>query len=201
MGCDKALLKLAGRPLIAHALAILAEAALPVTIAGADPSSRPFLSAYAPVIEDPAPGLGPLAGICSALASTSACYAVFLPVDLPLLPPSLISCLLNRARITGHAVTVPTVNGFTQTFPAILDRSALSALQIKLYTRHGGCYAAFLAAAHSLGQPIATVAVEFLAQSDHVTHADGVPTALWFLNVNFPQDLERAGALMARGIA
>ena len=109
MGQDKALLLFAGRPLVAHALSILTQAGLSASIAGARPSARAALEAFAPVVEDPEPGLGPLAGICAALASTSAHYAVFLPVDLPLLPPALIAFLLHHARITGQAITVPAV--------------------------------------------------------------------------------------------
>ena len=98
MGQDKALLHFAGRPLVAHALSILSQAGLSVSIAGARPSARTSLEAFAPVVEDPEPGLGPLAGICAALASTAARYAVFLPVDLPLLPPALIAFLAPQRR-------------------------------------------------------------------------------------------------------
>src|SRR5208283_1504444 len=119
MGQDKALLQFAGQPLIAYALSILADAGLPASIAGADPESRAALSAYAPVIDDSQPGLGPLAGVCEALAATTARYAVFLSVDTPFVPPSLVAYLLHHARITGHAVTVPSVAGFAQTFPAV----------------------------------------------------------------------------------
>jgi hypothetical protein len=60
MGQDKALLLFAGRPLVAHALSILRQAGLPASIAGARPSARTSLEAFAPVVEDPEPGLGPL---------------------------------------------------------------------------------------------------------------------------------------------
>jgi molybdopterin-guanine dinucleotide biosynthesis protein A len=73
------------------------------------------------------------------LASTSARYAVFLPVDLPLLPPSLIGYLLHHARITGRAVTVPTVAGFDQTFPVVLDRALLPALKAALSQNQSSC--------------------------------------------------------------
>jgi molybdopterin-guanine dinucleotide biosynthesis protein A len=215
MGRDKALLPVAGRPLVAHALSILEQAGLPASIAGVPsggwlekPESAGWIAgahanfaSYAPVVEDAEPGLGPLAGVSAALDSTSARYAVFLTVDQPLLPPSLLVFLLHHARITGRAVTVPTVNGFTQTFPAVLDRSVLPALQAELSAQRGGCFAAFQAAAASLDQPISAVRVEFLAQSGQIIHALGLPPALWFLNLNSPQDLERAEALAARGIA
>ncbi len=197
MGQDKALTPFAGEPLIVLALKILREAGIPVSIAGA----RSSLTEFAPVIEDSEPGLGPLAGICAALASTSARYAVFLPVDLPLLPPSLIVFLLHHAAITGSAVTVPRVSGFIQTFPAVLDRAALPALKAELDAHRGGCFSAFQAAATFMGQAISSPDVEFLAQSGHVTHPRGLPVFRWFLNVNKPADLARAEALATQRIA
>ena len=201
MGRDKALLPFAGEPLIAHAVSILLEAGLAVAIAGASSSARTSLAAYAPVVEDSQPGLGPLSGICTAMAGTSARFAVFLPVDLPLLPPSLIAYLLHHARITGHAVTVPSINGFIQTFPAVLERSALPELQNELHSGQRGCFSAFRAAADGLSQPIAGLDVELLAQSGQISHPLGLPPVRWFHNVNTVQDLHRAEALWSHAIA
>ena len=201
MGSDKALLPFAGEPLIAHAVSTLREAGLSVAIAGAASSARVNLAAYASVIDDPQPGLGPLAGICTALAATSTRFAVFLPVDLPLVPPSFIDYLLYHARVTGHAVTVPSVNGFTQTFPAVVDSSALPALQNELHSGRRGCLSAFRVAADGLGQPIDRLAVELLAQSGQVSHPLGLPPFRWFFNVNTPRDLRRAEELIAHAIA
>jgi len=197
MGSDKALLPFAGQPLIACALSTLREAGLSASIAGAALSARTSLATYAPVVDDAEPGLGPLAGICAALAAISTRFAVFLPVDLPLLPPSLISTLLDHARITGRAVTVPSVNGFTQTFPAVIDRSTLPTLQNELDSGQRGCFSAFRAAADGLGQPVASLAVELLSQSGQVWHPLGLPPFRWFLNVNTPEDLHRAEELRA----
>jgi molybdopterin-guanine dinucleotide biosynthesis protein A len=201
MGRDKALMPFAGRPLVAHALSILSQAGLSVSIAGAPLSARAALEAFAPVVEDAQPGLGPLAGICAALTSTSARYAVFLPVDLPLLPPALVGFLLHHAAITDRAVTVPTVAGFTQTFPAVLDRAMLPALKAELGAGNDGCYSAFQAAAASQGQTISAVQVEFLVQSGQVTDPLGLPPVRWFLNLNTPGDVQQAEALLGRRIA
>ena len=198
MGRDKALLSFAGRPLIAHALSILREAGLVAAIAGANPQANGALASFAPIVEDSQPGFGPLAGICAALATVATRYVVFLPVDLPLLPSSLIAYMLHHAQITGRAVTIPSVNGFSQTFPVVLDRSVLPALQSDLHSGQRGCFSAFQAAANGMGQPIASVAVELLVQSGQVTHPLGLAAAHWFLNVNTPQDLHRAEALIAR---
>jgi molybdopterin-guanine dinucleotide biosynthesis protein A len=197
MGADKALQPFAGRPLVAHAVSSLREAGLAVSIAGA---CSP-LAEFAPVVADASPGLGPLGGICAALSSTSACRSVFLPVDLPLLPSSLVAFLLHHARIAGGAVTVPSIGGFAQTFPVVLDRAVLPVLERELAAGRGGCFAAFQAAAASLGQSVTVIAAELLAQSGQVSHSHGLPAACWFLNVNAKADLLRAEAHWQASIA
>jgi molybdopterin-guanine dinucleotide biosynthesis protein A len=187
MGTDKAMVRLNGQPLVAHAIRILRDAGLAVSLAGGDRT----LENFAPLVEDRQPGLGPLSGICNALASTRARWAVFLPVDLPLLPASLVACLLQHARITGAAVTVPSVNGFAQTFPAVVDKAILPMLERELESGRGGCFSGFQAAAASLGKTLAVVPVEILVQAGQLTHPKGLPAAWWFLNVNTVEDLRR----------
>jgi len=188
MGRDKALVSFAGRPLVEHALDILRQAGLPASIAGGQPS----LAAYAPLIADAQPALGPLSGICTALASTPTRLAVFLPVDLPLLPSSLLQYLLRHAQLTGNAVTLASVNGFAQTFPVVLDGSIAPPLQQQLHSSQRGCFAAFQAAADALNQPVTILPVEHLVQAGQVSHPRGLPTCRWFLNLNREADLRRA---------
>jgi molybdenum cofactor guanylyltransferase len=201
MGHDKALLQFAGRPLVTRALSIVQSAGLSASIAGAQPAALSSLRAFAPLIQDSEPNRGPLSGICAALASASKHHAVFLPVDLPFMPASLLLFLLHHARVTGHAVTLPSVNGFVQTFPAVLDRALLPGLQAALHSSDQGCFSAFHTAAASLGQPVSRVAVEFLVQSGQVLHPDGLPAARWFLNLNNPSDLKRAETLASPCVA
>jgi len=194
MGRDKALIELAGQPLVSHALAILRGAGLEGAIVG--PLAR--YGAFAPVVEDLRPGRGPLAGVCVGLASTSAQWAVFLTVDMPVLPASLVAVLLRHAQITGMPVTVASVNGFAQTFPVVLDRQVLPTLEFELETGPGGSYSAFEAAASNLGQTLAVLPVELLIQSGQAGHPECLPASRWFLNVNSPVDLRRAEALQCR---
>lgn len=188
MGTDKALIHFSSQPLIAHSVAILRDAGLDVAIAGAQSD----LSAYAPVIEDGTAGLGPLSGICAALASTSAQWPVFLSVDLPMLPPSLIHYLLFHARITGSVVTLASVNGFAQTFPSVIRRDAHSALKTELHAGRRGCFSAYQAAASQAAQAVNVLPVEMLLQSGHVVHPHGLPAIRWFSNLNSPGDVARA---------
>jgi len=188
MGADKALVQFAGHPLVGRAVSILRQAGLATFIAGA----RSALASFAPVVEDSQPGLGPLSGICAGLSSTPASLSVFVPVDLPLLPSSLIVLLLHHARITGASVTLCSVNGFAQSFPVVLRRETLPLLERELEAGRGGCYSAFQSAACRLGQPVSVLPVELLVQSGHVAHPDGLPATRWFLNVNTAHDLRRA---------
>lgn len=195
MGRDKALLQFAGRPMIAHALSILSQAGLQAAIAGASPAASAALSKFASIIHDSAPSTGPLSGICAALAATSTRYAVFLPVDLPFLPASLLVFLLRHAQTINSAITVPIVADFAPTFPAVIDRAALPALQNELNSDRSGCFSAFQAASAALQQPFSTVAIEPLLASGRLSHPQGHPPADWFINLNTPADLARAEAL------
>jgi molybdopterin-guanine dinucleotide biosynthesis protein A len=193
MGEDKALVRFAGKPLVERALGILRAARLEASIAGArtGPALQAF-KAVAPVVEDAETGRGPLGGICAALASTKARWAVFLPVDLPLIPGTLIEYLLDHARITGRTVTLASVNGFAQSFPAVVDRAVLPVLERELEAGRGGCFAGFKAASDDLNQPMTIIGVEMLVQAGQIEHPYGLPAARWFLNVNRPEDLLRA---------
>jgi len=188
MGTDKALVEFCGQPLVAHALEILREAGLSAAIAGAQPA----LSTFAPVVPDDKPGLGPLGGVCAAMASTTAPWTVFIPVDLPLLPASLVQYLLNHACVTGKAITISSVAGFAQTFPAVIAQPAFLGLQAELETGRAGCFSAFKSAAAGLEQAIDVISVELLAQSGQVSHPEGLPAAIWFSNINSVEDLRLA---------
>ena len=195
MGEEKALVEFRGRPLIENALEILRSAELSASIAGANSAPvRSALEAFAPVVQDLDPGLGPLGGICAAMASTSARWSVFIPVDMPLLPASLVEFVVNYAVVTDSLVTVASVTNISQTFPAVLERSVLPGLHSELVSGRRGCFSALQGAAAGLGKKVAVLAAELLAQSGHVAHPDGLPPACWFLNVNSVEDLRRARA-------
>jgi len=191
MGTDKALVLFTGRPLAARAVSVLREAGLTASIAGA----RSELASFAPVVEDSKPGLGPLGGVCSALASTAAGWAVFIPVDLPLLPASLLAFMLRDARTTDAVVTLCSLNGFVQSFPVVLRREALPLLKRELVAGRGGCFSAFKVAAVDLGQSVNVLPVELLVNSGQVTDPCGLQAVDWFLNVNAEEDLKRAGVI------
>ena len=190
MGADKATVRFQGVPLISHSIRILREAGLPVLIAG----ERPDLESFAPAVNDLGSRRGPLSGICGAWKVTSVPWLVVVSVDQPFLPAALLSYMQQIAQVTGDAVVVPSVNGYTQTFPAVLNRAVMPALEIELEAGRLGCYAAFQAAALALGQKVHVVATEILVQAGQLRHPDGVHVSRWLFNINSAADLERARA-------
>jgi molybdenum cofactor guanylyltransferase len=194
MGRDKALIEVAGRPLLEHSLQILREVGLDPRLAGA----KVDLSDFAPVVPDrpDQSGLGPLAGICSALSACARRFAVFLPVDLPLIPASLIDYLVHHATVTDAAVTVVSVAGFVQTFPAVVDRGALGPLRERLHSGDRNCLKAFRAAGSVVPGGFSVLPLEQLVQPGQVRHPRALHPGQWFLNVNTPDDLKLLNGLI-----
>lgn len=91
---DKRFALIEGQTLVARALRI-ARLASPLVILSVRPGESALFSSIAPCIEDAALGLGPLAGIVSGLRAASTRKVVFLPVDTPFVPPSLLRHLVK----------------------------------------------------------------------------------------------------------
>jgi molybdopterin-guanine dinucleotide biosynthesis protein A len=141
MGRDKALLPYRGATLLEHAAYIVGEVTPDVRILSGP--RRRYEGFGLRVIEDPICGAGPLAGLYAALASATADdidRIIWLAVDLPLVPPSLLQRLagaLDDADVamarTEHGVE-PLCAAF-RTTPAIENvRRALLTARLKLTT-------------------------------------------------------------------
>ena len=98
MGSDKALLSWAGETLIQRTLAIARQACRQVFICGA----RELYGKFGEVLEDAAPGHGPLSGIQAALHATETELNLILSVDLPLMTAEFLVWLLQQARSGEH---------------------------------------------------------------------------------------------------
>jgi len=86
MGRDKALLELAGKPLVLRAVEKLQRVFRGVYILG----SHWELEGCAPLIRDLHEGCGPLGGIEAALVHSSKTWNLFMAVDMPFLPVGLL---------------------------------------------------------------------------------------------------------------
>lgn len=103
-GLDKALVPLAGRPLIAHLIERLAPQADALAISANGDLSR-FAPFNLPVFADERP-MGPLSGLLAGLRYAKAKgfeRVVSVPVDTPFVPPDLVAGLSQAPLAYAHA--------------------------------------------------------------------------------------------------
>lgn len=111
MGRDKALLELGGIPLIVRTGKMLERLVGQVTVIGAPARYRPF--GFRGIEDMRINGAkdeqrqGPLAGIATALASTSAAWNLLVACDLPYLSAPWLGWLLDRAIASPKQAVIP----------------------------------------------------------------------------------------------
>lgn len=178
-GADKSLAQLDGRPLIAHVAERLAPQVHRLIIsANGDPTR--FAHLNFPVVADAdASQSGPLAGILAALkwAETNvpeASWLVSVPTDTPFLPTDLVARLLAAAEDTG-TVRVASSGGRVQQVVALWPLALATDLSHWLAAGRSRAVRAWLDTRHVSVVPFPM--------------AMGIDP---FLNINTPQDLERA---------
>jgi molybdenum cofactor guanylyltransferase len=174
-GVDKALLPLAGRPLLDHVLARVRPQCDAVAVsANGDPGR--FAAWAVPVVPDVGVQ-GPLSGLEAGLAwaeGVGATAMLSVPVDTPFVPEDLVvrlwpgpSCAVSSGRV-HHLVAL---------WPVAATRLALDAL----LAGPGGW------AVGRLGQSLGSRVVEFAATQDP------------FLNLNTPADVAEAAGRLVSG--
>lgn len=186
MGRDKALLDSDGRPLVEHMLDLLRGFGLAPRICG----SRPDLARFSLVVPDNFSQSGPLAGIEAALAASDSGLNLFVPVDLPQLPPEFLRWLMARAE-TSHAVaTIPRYAGRPQPLCAVYSRRLLPGLRRSLAAGNLKVMVAIRESAVALGEPLDEFDVESVAASGPAAWHLDPPLQDWFRNINTPADYE-----------
>jgi molybdenum cofactor guanylyltransferase len=176
MGSPKALVELAGRPLIAHVLAAIDAASLePVVVAKRD---SPLPSVSCRILRDSAEPIHPLQGLLAALAGSGGRPVVALACDMPLVPPRLLKWL---AGLGGEAAVVE-ATGRLQPLLARYDPMVAPALE------------AALARGASAQEAVSGLDPRIVTETELARFGD---PELICLNVNTPADLERAAAVIA----
>ena len=94
MGTDKALLELGGAPLVEIAVEKLRTFCEHVSVSG----NREDLARFAEVVPETRTGEGPAAGIEAGLRAAREDWAMFVPVDVPLVPAELLRRWCEEAQ-------------------------------------------------------------------------------------------------------
>jgi molybdenum cofactor guanylyltransferase len=139
MGRDKALLELAGEPLLRHVVKKLRRVCMDVRVL----TDKPEFALFAPIVPDLHADCGPLGGMEAALAHSVFDWNLFMPVDMPFLPSAFLDHWVRqtlRDDRRGTRVAMFTVEGVPQPTLAMIHRDvtpfvkdALERGQFKLY--------------------------------------------------------------------
>lgn len=180
MGGDpKALLEVDGRRIVERVAQVLRRVTDDLLLVTNTPEIFSWLGL--PMVPDVFPGSGSLGGIYSGLKAASGESAFTVACDMPFLSPAV--CRLVTSRAADGDVVVPRVGPHYETLHACYARSCLDPMERRL----------------GAGQLKITgfwdeVRVITIAEVDVARLAD---PAVVFLNVNTPEDLERARTIAA----
>jgi len=174
MGCDKALLDVAGRPLLRHAIELVGAVTGNVRIVG-DPAKY---GSFGSVIRDIYHDRGPLGGIHAALDNSNTDLNLILATDLPFVEPEFLRHLIAIAEATKALVTVPQVGPHFEPLCAVYRKPFAEIVEAALSDNRNKVDALF-----------AEVATRTVAEAEIV--AAGFSPAM-FRNLNTPQEWQQA---------
>ena len=174
MGRNKAEIPWGGGTLLSHAVEQMRQVARKVSIVGGEQESIGLET-----VRDELPGCGPLAGIHAALRSTSTEWNLVVAVDMPLVNTKILSFIAGKAMDDeAFAAAVPKIAGTLQPLCGMYSRSFLAEIDRALKDRQ--------LSIHRLLEQVKTRIIE----ENEFVNGGFVPEM--FLNVNTPEDLERA---------
>ncbi|HEU4974776.1 MAG TPA: molybdenum cofactor guanylyltransferase [Baekduia sp.] len=176
IGGDKAVVELEGRPLIRYVLETLHEVCDDVVVAAKRDTMLPSLQGQAALWIEPDQPRHPLAGVAHALQLAAGRAVLAVAVDLPLMDAATLRLLRDAEDpdpARPAAVVVPRVHGRLQPLCALYRPSAQAGLDALLPD----------ARATDVVEALGALVVE-------------PPDPVAFLNVNRPEDLLQAAALV-----
>jgi molybdenum cofactor guanylyltransferase len=206
MGRDKALLELAGKPLVQRAVEKLRRVCEEVYILG----NRAELEIYAPQVRDLHEGCGPLGGMEAALSHSTRVWSLFMAVDMPFLPSGfLVEWVRMVAGKESARVAMFTVDGRPQPALCLLHREVAPYVRRAVERKDFKLLPVLEAAAKGLAEQQG-VGLEkvflnlpwggdarFLWEDGagwSRTEAQRVGRHLWFANLNTPEEFGAAEA-------
>ena len=174
MGEDKALVEVAGEPLVERVVDVLRSLVCEIVLVTPSPERLAWLGL--PAVGDVYPGIGTLGGLHAGLTAITHPYGLVVGCDMPFLNRDLLAYMMEQV---GEAeVIMPRVGRFYEPLHAIYSRSVLPVLEERI-----------LAGQRRIRQACAGLRTRYISE-DEIAAFD--PDHLSFFNVNTPEDLVRA---------
>jgi len=178
-GRPKALIELGGRPIIERVVAALSPAVDDMLIVTNTPELYAFLGLA--MVGDVYPDHGSLGGIYSGLKAVAGGAALTVACDMPFLHPGVVQLVADRA---GEGdVVIPRVGSQLETMHAAYGKACLPHIEERL-----------IAGRLKIVEFFERVRVVEITEEDVARFRD---PHVAFMNVNTPEELERARALAA----
>jgi molybdopterin-guanine dinucleotide biosynthesis protein A len=174
---DKAQIPWGKGTLLAHAYQRLQQVASKVFVVGGHPASDDGI----PVLPDAFPGLGPLAGIYSALLHAETNWNLVLAVDLPLVTVNLLKFVADLSKATSTLAVALRIGARIEPLCALYNRKLFPEIEQRVQSGE--------LSIHHLLESVSTRIIE-----EREFLAAGFSIDMLF-NVNTPQDLEPARIL------
>jgi molybdopterin-guanine dinucleotide biosynthesis protein A len=186
IGGDKPSLELGERTLICHAVSALSSAGFKVALVLRPGQPVPIVANTIAVVRDQVENAGPLGGLQALLRWLPAEWALVTACDQPFLEPRLLHGLLNEREDDVDVICARSSDRL-EPLPGLYHRSVLPAIDLALER-----------GARSLVDLLASLRVREVPRN-LVERWD--PSLASFLNINTPDELERARALLAENAA
>jgi molybdenum cofactor guanylyltransferase len=176
MGEDKAFIELNGKFLLDHAMRRLKVFECDIFLVG----DRARLNAFGRVIEDRFTNAGPLSGIHRALERTDTELNVITAVDVPLVPAAFLQKLVAKARSLDSEIVLPKTAGGYQPLCAVYKKEFFGVVDSALKAGRRKIDEVILSRPHTI----------FDVEKEGFSSDS-------FLNVNTPEDLQRAARALS----
>lgn len=187
MGTEKGLVSICSKPMamsVFDAVSRIAEEVFVAVGCGRAQMYSGLFGNKARILEDSAPGRGPLEGLTNAFNLAKGEYVVVAPCDTPFLKSEVLEAL--RSRAIGSDGAVPVVRGYLEPLVAVYRReTALRAFQTEMAEGR-----------RKVGDALSYMTLNHVEERE-LRMLDGDLLSFW--NINSPEDLLRAKRLLSRG--
>ena len=179
LGQNKALVSVAGCSLIEWVVDVLRPLVSDLLLV--TQAAEPLVTLDLPTVTDVYPGVGTLGGLHAGLDAMRTEYGLVVGCDMPLLNADLLCYMMSQA--SGYDVVMPRIGKYHEPLHALYSKRCVPNIERSI-----------LAGRRRILYALSGARIRYIEESE-IDRFD--PDHLSFFNVNTPEELERARALLA----